>query len=303
MDQYIAGKSQVIDGKGERVWIENAVIAAPTAPKLKGKLYLIVGPSGTGKSTLARALSQKHGIPEVISHTTRAPRLGEVEGVNYHFVTREYFIQMRERGEFIEHVEYNGNLYGSARGAVIALLEKGDATIVVEGHGAEQFKAAFPDDSEVLFLYPPTDEELRRRLELRGDKPDIIDLRMKSKEHEMVYAWKWEQSKSDLLPWRNRIFARSVDDLVIKALRIIEERRGVARDLLGNVIEPGQRVAFPIDNDMMAGEVLRIEPPKKVLGKRGRPQVVVRVDIDLYFGRHPKGEVKYPYSNKMVVVR
>jgi guanylate kinase len=297
MNTYKSAKL-FIDGKEVGTFSN---ITFQEVPKLKGKLYLVVGPSGTGKSTLARYLSQNHDIPEVVSHTTRAPRLGEVEGVNYHFVTREYFIQMRERGEFIEHVEYNGNLYGSARSAVLGLLEKGDATIVVEGHGAEQFKAAFPKDSEIVFLLPPSQEELRRRLEVRGDKPDIIELRMKSMSHEMEYAWKWE--KAGLLPWSHRIRARSVEDLTLQVLRLIEEPKGIARDLFGQTIVAGHRVAFPIDNDMMAGDVLRILPPKKVLGRRGRPFVVVRVDQDLYYGRHPEREVKYGYANKMVVVK
>src|SRR5882762_2741823 len=80
--------------------------AANTDQELKGKLFLIVGPSGTGKTTLVGALKER-GLAEVVSVTTRSPRLGEVEGVHYNFITREFFQQLVEKDAFIEHVEYN----------------------------------------------------------------------------------------------------------------------------------------------------------------------------------------------------
>lgn len=287
MDTY-SGKSATfsgIDGKGERIFIDYLYPVVQVEPKLKGKLYLIVGPSGTGKSTLARELA-KRGIPEVVSYTTRAPRFGEVEGVNYHYVTREWFRAMQIKGEFIEHVEYNGNLYGSTRSSVVKLLEQGDATIVVEGHGAEMFLGHFENDAQVIFLMPPSNEELRARLVARGDKPEVIETRMKSVAAEMEFALKF--AGQGLLPVENQIRASTVQDLVLQVLRIIEEPRGTLRDIFGKVIEPGQRVLVaPRAGPMAPGSVLRIDPPKSVLGKRGAYKVVVRVDKGYYFGIHP----------------
>jgi guanylate kinase len=151
------------------------------------KLYLIVGPSGSGKSTLAAAL-KKYRIPEVISHTTRDPRVGEIDGVNYHYISRDHFEEISALGGFIEEVEYNGNRYGSTFAQVEALLALGPACIVVEGHGAEQFHKALPGRCVGLFLRPPSDEDLRKRLEGRGDSVEGVQRRMELKESEMIYA-------------------------------------------------------------------------------------------------------------------
>lgn len=284
-------------GKGERLSVDPMRIN--TTPKLKGKLYLIVGPSGTGKSTLARELA-KRGIPEVVSYTTRAPRFGEIEGVNYHYVTREWFRAMQEKNEFVEAVEYNGNLYGSTHSSVTRLLEKGNATIVVEGHGAEQFLTIFGDDAKVIFLMAPSMEDLRARLMRRGDEPEVIETRMKSVGAEMAFAWKFE--RAGLLPLERQIRAFSVDDLVLQALRIIEEPSGVLRDLFGRKIEAGDRVLFTPRgySTMVPGAVLRIEPPKKVLGERGAYQIVIKVDEGFRAGssgRHPNREYRFDFGS------
>jgi guanylate kinase len=157
---------------------------------LTGTLWLIVGPSGSGKTTLAQGLWRKICLREVVSVTTRPPRPGEVDGVHYRFIARAEYDQLLAAGELIEAVEYNGNGYGSTRGSVLAVLADDDACIVVDGRGAESFLQAFPENAKVLFVLPPGDEELRRRLEARGDSVAAIDWRMKSKAAELAFARK-----------------------------------------------------------------------------------------------------------------
>lgn len=151
-------------------------LVGPGADEL-GKLFLIVGPSGTGKTTLVRAL-QKQGLTEVVSYTTRAPRAGEVDGRDYFFVSRDEFAKIEQNGQFVEVVEYNGNRYGTHRGVISAAMLNGDAMIIVEPHGAVQLREAYPHVSIAVFLEPPPTAELRLRLEARGDKPEVIEKRL-----------------------------------------------------------------------------------------------------------------------------
>ncbi len=149
---------------------------------LKHLLWMVVGPSGTGKDTLMNGLVRELGdIHVAISHTTRPMRPGEIDGKNYHYVTREDFLEMMNRGEFLEYVEYAGNYYGVARKEIDEALETQDVMIIVEGHGARQLLGYYPNNSKVIFLTPPPVQELRARMEARGDKPEAIEARLDPK--------------------------------------------------------------------------------------------------------------------------
>lgn len=144
-----------------------------------GTLWMIVGPSGTGKSELVKGLKAEWNVREAVSHTTRAPRPGEISGETYHYVNRETFRKLLTAGEFCEHVEYSGNLYAISKGEIIEKLALGDVVIIVEGHGAEQLRAQFPDQAQMVFLLPPERDELRRRMLARGDSEERIDERLR----------------------------------------------------------------------------------------------------------------------------
>ncbi|MEN8040300.1 MAG: guanylate kinase [Actinomycetota bacterium] len=135
----------------------------------KGKLIVISGPSGVGKSSIVDAVLDRTESVFSVSATTRAPRRGEIEGVDYHFVSREIFESKRTTGEVLEWAEYGGNLYGTLREAVVPILESGDNVILdIENEGAKQIRASYPD-AVLVFISPPDLETLANRLKGRGD--------------------------------------------------------------------------------------------------------------------------------------
>ena len=146
----------------------------------KGKLIVISGPSGAGKSTVVfKAVAERSDICFSTSVTTRSPRPGEVDGKDYFFIDRERFAQMVERGELLEHAEYVSNCYGTPRAYVEQQLNKGlNVLLDIEIQGARQVHTLMPE-AVFIFVTPPSMEELRRRLELRGtDSPEVIASRL-----------------------------------------------------------------------------------------------------------------------------
>ena len=146
----------------------------------KGKLLVLSGPSGAGKSTVVSKLMERRGdVCFSVSATTRAPRPGEQDGVNYFFVTRERFEEMVRTGELLEHAEYVGNCYGTPRAYVEQRLEAGYNVILdIEVQGARQIREKKPD-AVLIFIIPPSMEELRRRLVARGtDSERAIEARL-----------------------------------------------------------------------------------------------------------------------------
>jgi guanylate kinase len=155
----------------------------------EGTLYIVSAPSGAGKTSLVRALLERTGGIEVsVSHTTRPPRPGERDGVDYHFVSTGEFEAMVERGEFLEHARVFGNQYGTSRVAVEERLREGvDVILEIDWQGARQARKAFSDPVGI-FILPPSREALRERLSGRGqDSAEVIDRRMHEAESEMSH--------------------------------------------------------------------------------------------------------------------
>ncbi len=156
-----------------------------------GILLVVSGPSGSGKTTLCRRLAESGEAHYSISCTTRAPRPGEVNGKDYHFLTLQDFQQRLDAGDFLENAVVHENLYGSLKSEVIAFLQAGtDVVMDIDVQGADQIRSC--EDPEIqrafvdLFVMPPSEEELRTRLSGRGtDSEEIIALRMANALDEM----------------------------------------------------------------------------------------------------------------------
>ncbi|MCQ2046566.1 guanylate kinase [Stutzerimonas stutzeri] len=154
-----------------------------------GTLYIVSAPSGAGKTSLVKALVDAQPQVRVsVSHTTRAMRPGEVDGVNYHFVSREDFLARLERNEFLEHAEVFGNLYGTSQRWLEDTLTEGfDLILEIDWQGAQQVRRLMPQ-AKSIFILPPTQEALRQRLNNRGqDSDEIIDKRMREAVSEMSH--------------------------------------------------------------------------------------------------------------------
>lgn len=145
-----------------------------------GSLFIIAAPSGAGKTSLVNSVVEATpGVAVSISHTTRSPRPGEQNGVNYHFVSVADFEAMRDEGLFLEHARVFDHYYGTSRAAVLAQLETGlDVILEIDWQGARQARALLPDSTSV-FILPPSVESLRQRLAGRGqDSAETIERRM-----------------------------------------------------------------------------------------------------------------------------
>ncbi|MEK6201215.1 MAG: guanylate kinase [Desulfobulbaceae bacterium] len=160
-----------------------------------GKLFILSAPSGAGKTTvLKRVMADLPGLAFSVSHTTRLPRAGEEDGVDYHFVSRGQFEAMREQGVFLEWAEVHGNLYGTSRPAVLAQLESGlDVVLDIDVQGAAILRNSAAIPAASLFIAPPSLQELERRLRGRGtDSEETILLRLKNAKVEMQAALDYE---------------------------------------------------------------------------------------------------------------
>ncbi|WP_346354554.1 guanylate kinase [Azotosporobacter soli] len=156
----------------------------------KGNLIVVSGPSGAGKGTICQEMFRQHcDLQYSISATTRAPRTGEVDGVNYLFVAKAQFETMIEQDDLLEWAEVYGNYYGTPRSYVMEMLASGkDVVLEIDTQGALQVKKKFP---EGIFIYivPPSLEELSKRIYNRGtDAPDVIERRLSCAKEELICA-------------------------------------------------------------------------------------------------------------------
>ena len=152
-------------------------------------LFIIAAPSGCGKTTLVDALlKNSEDLYLSVTHTTRKPRVGEVDGVNYHFISKTDFKKMIVNTEFVEHAEVFGNLYGSSREKIQENLNKNiDVILEIDWQGARQVKANMPNAISI-FILPPSKKSLLERLKGRGqDDDETIKNRMSDAENQMKH--------------------------------------------------------------------------------------------------------------------
>jgi guanylate kinase len=152
------------------------------------KVFVITGPSGVGKGTLIRSLVQQ--VPELevsVSATTRPPRPGEADGVDYHFLSQEQFDAHEAAGDFVEHASYSGHRYGTLRSELSSRVEAGVPVVLeIEIQGARQVRAAMPEAVQV-FIAPPSLDSLRARLVGRGtNSPRDMDARLRTAREELA---------------------------------------------------------------------------------------------------------------------
>lgn len=189
-----------------------------TLTEYPGNLYVVAAPSGAGKSSLVKALMEVDaGVKASISHTTRAPRGQEVDGREYFFVDNATFDTMVANQDFLEWAQVHGNRYGTSRQAVEQhLSEGGDVLLEIDYQGALQIKQIFPH-AVLVFVLPPSWEELRSRLQRRGeDSAETIEQRLVNAEQEMAQAVKFD------FVIINELFERALFDLksIVHAQRL-----------------------------------------------------------------------------------
>ena len=167
---------------------------SPLSNAHNGSLFVVVAPSGAGKSSLVNELLKSDdNILLSVSHTTRAPRVGEVDGVAYHFTTVDDFLAKRDAGGFIESAEVHGNYYGTSKDWIVSALTSGkDVLLEIDWQGAQQVRTHFPDMIGI-FILPPSMEALNERLHKRGtDTEEVIARRLAAAKNEMAHAGECE---------------------------------------------------------------------------------------------------------------
>jgi guanylate kinase len=204
--------------------------------KIQGQLYVVSAPSGAGKTSLVKALvDSTDDLAVSVSHTTRAMRPGEIDGVNYHFVSAAEFCEIRDEGGFFEWAQVFDNFYGTSRQGVIDQLDEGvDVILEIDWQGAAQVKQQMPN-AIAIFILPPSTTALRERLTGRGqDESSVIERRMQSARDEMSHY-----GKADYIVLNDNFDAALLDlESIIKSQRLSQRYQSqrltsVIADLLG----------------------------------------------------------------------
>lgn len=193
-----------------------------------GNLYVVAAPSGTGKSSLVKALLEVDSHMELsVSHTTRAPRGQEVHGREYYFVSNDEFDRMVANDAFVEWAHVHSNRYGTSRKAIEDKIAAGaDIVLEIDYQGAIQIKQTFPN-AVLIFILPPSWEELRSRLMRRAeDSEDVIELRLRNAAKEVAHVDRFD------FVIINEMFERALFDLKAIAhaqrLKVVAQRRARA---------------------------------------------------------------------------
>ena len=182
---------------------------------MSGKLFVLSGASGVGKSTvLKEVMAARKDLSFSVSATTRAPRPGEVDGVSYYFVTKETFEDMIRKDEFLEYDAHMDNYYGTPKGQLTEKLQNGSVILDIEPNGAFNVKKQWPE-AVLIFIAPPSLEELERRLRGRGDtSEEQMKLRLSR------VQWELEQSKQ----YDYTVINDQVETCAEEILKIIAEK-------------------------------------------------------------------------------
>jgi len=194
-------------------------------PPASGCLFVLAAPSGAGKTSLVRALLEREpGIRLSVSYTTRAPRPGEQDGVQYHFVDEAKFMALKDSGEFLEHAHVHDHWYATSATWLRHQVQQGhDVLLEIDWQGAAQVRRLMPDAVHI-FILPPSLASLKERLEKRGqDSQEVIVRRLDAAREEMRHCGEFDYVIM------NQDFARAVDDLsaIVRAARLTAPRQQV----------------------------------------------------------------------------
>jgi len=189
---------------------------------MSGNLFIVSAPSGAGKTSLVKALlDSKQPIKVSVSYTSRPPRPAEVEGEDYHFVSRETFLAMAQHGDFLESAEVYGNLYGTSQSWIASETANGnDILLEIDWQGAQQVRQKFPD-SIGIFILPPSVQALATRLQGRGqDSAEVIAKRLQAARADIAHVVEFDY-----------VIINDVLDVALQQLQAIVIAASLKRDL------------------------------------------------------------------------
>lgn len=208
--------------------------STPPAIARRGMLFVVSSPSGAGKTTLSRRLLERDDSLEMsVSYTTRAPRPGEVDGVDYSFVGETTFLRMKKDGAFLESAEVFGNHYGTPKGPVMDAIEAGrDVLFDIDWQGAQQLAEVARGDLATVFILPPSRDTLEQRLRNRAQDPDeVVAKRMDQADDEISHyaEYGYVIVNQDLDRAEQELYA------ILRAERLRRTRQTGLRDFVQNI--------------------------------------------------------------------